>query len=141
MYNNIGEKIKLLAIVLCIVECVMAIFVGFILLAKLDMDDAWWCLFIIFFGPVFAYVSSWFMYGIGEAIQKLCEIEENTRPLAECNGENENFQAPNVQQNSYNNTYNNPNFKNVKYIYCPRCGTKHDSDYLHCPHCGHQYQL
>ena len=41
MYNNIGEKIKLLAVVLCIVECVMAIFVGFILLAKLDMDDAW----------------------------------------------------------------------------------------------------
>ena len=77
-YNEIGKKIKLLAKMSFIVEAIGAIITGIAFLIDWGLD-AWWALFIIFFGPIVAWVGSWLLYGFGEIIDKLCDIEENTR--------------------------------------------------------------
>ena len=74
MYDNIGGKIKGLAKATFIVEAIAAIIVGIVLL----VEEEWWCTLILFCGPIVAWVSSWLLYGFGEIIDKLCDIEHNT---------------------------------------------------------------
>jgi hypothetical protein len=76
MYDNIGEKIKSLAKANFFVEALAAIIVGIVLWIE---TEEWWCVLIILCGPIVALVSSWLLYGFGEIIDKLCDIEQNTR--------------------------------------------------------------
>ena len=78
MYDNIGRKIKGLAIVVFIVEAIAAIIGGIALMITLD-DLILLGLLVLLFGPLVAWVSSWLLYGFGEIIDKLCDIERNTR--------------------------------------------------------------
>ena len=77
LYENIGNKIKNLAIAFFIVQAIGAIITGLILLIDSGFEDAWWALFIILLGPVVAFVDSWLLYGFGEIVYKLTEIERN----------------------------------------------------------------
>ena len=76
MYDNIGEKIKGLARATFIVEAFASVITGIVL--WVDTEE-WWCALILFCGPIVAWVSSWLLYGFGEIIDKLCDIEQNTR--------------------------------------------------------------
>ena len=76
MYRDIGEKIKGLAIVIFFIEAIASVIGGFILWMD---NEEWWCILIIIIGPFLAWVSSWLLYGFGEIIDKLCDIERNTR--------------------------------------------------------------
>ena len=89
-YNNIGEKIKGLAIASFIVEAIGAVITGIILVAN---EEAYGIL-IVLFGPIVAWVSSWLLYGFGELISKTCDIEQNTRQIRQT--------ASNTQQNTSN---------------------------------------
>ena len=75
MYDNIGKKIKMLAKASFIVEAIAAIVVGLII--WIDTTD-WWYALIVFCGPIVAWVSSWLLYGFGELIDKVSDIERNT---------------------------------------------------------------
>ena len=75
MYEKIGEKIKGLAIATFIVEVIASVIIGIVFLA----DGEWMGILILFCGPIVAWVSSWFLYGFGEIIDKLCDIEQNPR--------------------------------------------------------------
>ena len=76
MYNNIGKKIKVLVIVLCILECIGAFVTGIIFVS--DSSDEEIGVIIMIAGPIFAWISSWFLYGYGEIIDKLQDIANNT---------------------------------------------------------------
>ena len=76
MYDNIGGKIKGLATATFIVEAIASVIAG---IALLIYTEEWWCTLILFCGPIVAWVSSWLLYGFGEIIDKLCDIEQNTR--------------------------------------------------------------
>ena len=76
MYNNIGKKIKALAKAAFVVEAIAAVIAGIILLIE---TEEWLYLLIVVLGPVVAWISSWLLYGFGEIIDKLCDIERNTR--------------------------------------------------------------
>ncbi|MBE6927360.1 MAG: hypothetical protein E7467_02535 [Ruminococcaceae bacterium] len=76
MFGNIGQKIKALAYVMFILEAVGAIFGGIVLLSEEVTTIG---LLVLFLGPVVAYLSAWMLYGFGEIIVKLKQIEENTR--------------------------------------------------------------
>jgi hypothetical protein len=76
MYDNIGEKIKGLAKATFIVETIASVITGIALWIE---TEEWWCALILFCGPIVAWVSSWLLYGFGEIIDKLCDIEQNTR--------------------------------------------------------------
>lgn len=75
MFENIGGKIKTLAKVLFWIEAIAAIIVGFALIG----DTNGLSLLYALAGGFVAWVSSWFLYGFGEIIDKLCAIERNTR--------------------------------------------------------------
>ena len=76
MYDNIGGKIKGLAKATFIVEAIAAVITGIVL--WIDTGELQYAL-ILFCGPIVAWVSSWLLYGFGEIIDKLCDIEQNTR--------------------------------------------------------------
>lgn len=78
MYDNIGGKIKGLAKAVFIVEATAAVITGIALVA-IDEDLILFGLLTLILGPAVAWVSSWFLYGFGELIDKVCEIATNTK--------------------------------------------------------------
>ena len=77
MYDNIGGKIKSLAVWMFIFEATGSIITGFVLMAE---EDALYILLVIF-GPIIAWVSSWILYAFGEMVEKTCDNENNTRHI------------------------------------------------------------
>ena len=78
MFNNISGQIKGLAKVLFWLEVIAAVITGIALMA-IDEDLILFGLLALILGPVVAWVSSCLLYGFGEIIDKLCDIERNTR--------------------------------------------------------------
>ena len=76
MYDSIGVKIKMLAKILFWLE-VVASFIAFVILLVNEITEI--ALIVIAVGPALSLFLSWFMYGFGEIIDKLQQIEENTR--------------------------------------------------------------
>ena len=74
MFDNVGVKIKGLAKALFIIETVLAVIAGFgvmLVASKLFVVGLW----ILLFGPIAAWISSLLIYGFGELIDKVCDIE------------------------------------------------------------------
>ena len=84
MFDNIGGKIKGLAQVTFVVEAIAAFITGITLMA-LDAELIPIGLLVIVVGPLVAWASSWLLYGFGELIDKICDIERNTRSAEEKN--------------------------------------------------------
>ena len=78
MYEDIGKKIKGLAKAVFIIEAIAAVIGGFVMMAE-DGDMALIGLLSITVGILVAWVSSWFVYGFGELIDKVCDIERHMR--------------------------------------------------------------
>ena len=80
MYNNIGSKIKTLAIILFVISVILGVVLAVHFLS-LD-DDAILCFYAflsVVGGVIIGWVSSMFLYGFGELIDKTTEIARNTR--------------------------------------------------------------
>ncbi len=75
MFDNIGQKIKTLAIILCVAECVVAIIGGFIAII-VDFDFFFVALLGVTAACAAAYVSSFLLVGFGELIIRVCSIDE-----------------------------------------------------------------
>ena len=78
MYDNIGGKIKGLAKATFIVEAIAAVITGIVLMC-IDEDLILYGILSLIVGPVLAWISSWLLYGFGELIDKVSDIERNTR--------------------------------------------------------------
>ena len=75
MFDNIGSKIKSLAMILFILG-VIASFVFAIYFFLIEEGILGVC--YLFLGPIVSYLSVLLLYGFGEIITKLTEIEKNT---------------------------------------------------------------
>ncbi len=80
-FKNIGGKIKFLAMILFVVEAIAALITGFVLMVT-DED-------LILYGflswiviPLFAWVSSWFLYAFGELVEDVHAIRNRIAPEA-----------------------------------------------------------
>lgn len=83
MFDNIGKKIKSLANVLCWVG-IVAYVIAAIIMISIGVDEyedglTIFGVILLFVGPLMSWISSFFMYGFGELIDKACDIERNTR--------------------------------------------------------------
>ena len=82
MFDNIGKKIKSLARVLCWVGVIVYVIAAIIMIVIgiEEYEDTLSALGVIllFVGPLMSWISSFFMYGFGELIDKVCDIERNT---------------------------------------------------------------
>ena len=66
MYDNIGGKIKSLAIVICVIEVIAAVIAGIVLIANDDTPNG---LLVMFVGPLAAWISSWLLFDFGQLIE------------------------------------------------------------------------
>lgn len=83
MFDNIGKKIKSLASILCWVGIIAYVIAAIIMIA-IGVDEyedglTAFGVILLFVGPLMSWISSFFMYGFGELIDKACDIERNTR--------------------------------------------------------------
>ena len=75
MYDNIGAKIKILAIVIAVLGAISSLIGGIILFIN-DMVERGFI--AIIGGVVLSWISTWVLYGFGELIIKTTEIADNT---------------------------------------------------------------
>lgn len=99
MYDNIGGKIKGLAIVTFIVEAIATVITGIVIMVFGDKRSiSILGLLVIVVGPIFAWISSWLLYGIGELIDKTCDIERNTHSIERKSGAQANVVSERVNR-------------------------------------------
>ncbi len=78
MFENVGRKIKGFVKIIFWIEAIASVVAGIVYMAT-AWDTQWIGLFIAAGGILVAWISSWMLYGYGEIIDKLIEIERNTR--------------------------------------------------------------
>lgn len=72
MYNEIGKKIKTLAKVLTVLGIVASVIYGIVILS---FEQNWGIIYILIM-PFLIWVGSFVLYGFGELIEKVCNIEK-----------------------------------------------------------------
>jgi len=109
VFNNIGKKIKSLATFVCILGVVLSITIG---LGQMIVDDETFVsgLFVLLVGPVISWLSTLILYGFGELIVKVTNIE---RVLCSTNTTNSNIGAYTCPVCNMENDTSSP---------CERCG-------------------
>lgn len=95
MYRNIGKKIKGLAIFFCVIGVVAQVILGIIFIftgtallnvaansypelkqiAPSTVTAAGIAVMVI--GAIITWISTWLLYGYGELIDKVCDIEDS----------------------------------------------------------------
>lgn len=84
LYEDIGAKIKSVAKWVFGVEAAMAILTGLIMIFASENGNGLLAgLGTMIVGPAVALVSSYFLYAVGEAVERICANEEHTRELLE----------------------------------------------------------
>jgi len=73
MFDNIGGKIKRLAVVLCIIGIVISVIIGSTMMQSEYLTTPG--ILVILAGFALAWISSFFTYGFGELIEKVGKIE------------------------------------------------------------------
>ena len=78
MYDNIGGKIKSLAVWTFIVEAIGSIITGIALGG--EEDELYFLLCLI--GPIVAWVSSWILYAFGEMVEDIHAMRKKITPAS-----------------------------------------------------------
>lgn len=79
MFTNVGKKIKILAVLLFALETIGSIIGAIALFAEGRDEEIIMGVILLFAGPLIALIGAWFLFGFGEIIDKLTDIERNTR--------------------------------------------------------------
>lgn len=84
MYSNIGGKIKVLAKIICIIGIIVSVIsgLGIIIVSSISYNpglSVFGGLLVIVLGILFSWLSTFFIYGFGELIEKVTEIESEIR--------------------------------------------------------------
>ena len=79
MWNNIGKKLKGLAMAMCILETIGGVITGIVMMVDGGDEEILIGFLIMALSFFVAWVSSWFLYGFGELVDKVTDIERNTR--------------------------------------------------------------
>ena len=77
MFDNIGEKIKTFAKVVCWIGIIVSFIFGVLLVNSSGLIG----ILTIVVGSLASWIGSFSLYGFGELIEKATEIAENTRPV------------------------------------------------------------
>ena len=78
MYDNIGRKLKGLATAFFIIGSVITVIIGFLYIASSEFLILTGVLYLVL-GPLASWCISLVLYGFGELIDKISDIEVNTR--------------------------------------------------------------
>ena len=78
MYTDIGKKIKGLTKAVVIIGIILCFIIGIVIMTS-DEDLIGIGLLVMVAGALVFWLSSWLLYGYGELIDKVSDIERNTR--------------------------------------------------------------
>ena len=78
MFDNIGNKIKTLALVTSIITIVACVFVSILMAVR---EQYWYAAVFVTLGPLFAWISSFLLYGFGQLIENSDKIANNTEDI------------------------------------------------------------
>lgn len=150
MFNNIGEKIKKLAEVLCYIGILLSAIVGLVVMfvggSSRSRVPLLIGLLIIFIGALISWVGSFFTYGFGELIVKVTEIEKNMHFISEdpkINSKQKDEQVetiknedqqPQVTSNINNTIIPSGQFGKFDYRKVEKHQTPSDNEWI-CPEC------
>jgi hypothetical protein len=81
MFDNIGEKIKMLAKVVCWIGIVASIIIGVVAAIGAGDIGIVICLLIVILGGLLSWVGSFVLYGFGELVQNSAIIAVNSKIL------------------------------------------------------------
>lgn len=163
MKENIGNTIKTIANICYIIGAIASIIIGLVLATEIGG----FFILISILLPLVLLVPYYLMFGFGEVIIKLYEIEENTRPQrpnrekahttnSKTSSKHQKTHPNSVSKSDLNsaNESAEESFEDLDEEYysdiddedslpqkkCPDCGNRHDFDYPKCPNCGHKYE-
>ena len=148
MWENISDKIKILAKIIAILGIISSLIAGIIftnqgfIINKESEGGELYLLIgfvIIIGGSIFSWVASWFMYGFGDIIEKITAIELNTRNgksiiITKDFGNNKSMLNEKNQTNKYYSNIENPDKK----WKCPKCNTENPNTTYTCNACGYK---
>lgn len=125
MFNNIGNKIKILAKVICWFGIILSVILGLYFSNVLSVESIFIKILFFILYSIIGSFSSWFgsfiLYGFGELIV-------NTKSIL--NNQNDTLDIlENISLNKQNY------IKNNKKWHCQKCGLEINEGYDKCPFC------
>ena len=152
MFENIGEKIKGLAKVICVIGIVFSVIYGLDIMME-GKDFVMTGLITAIVGSVISWISSFFTYGFGTLISNSEKIARNIESI-------DSYSEEMVKRNNQNKESNekvkeekkNENAKMTEEkieIKCPSCGIDlaynkdflKDKDKIECPMCKNEIDI
>ena len=152
MYEKVGEKIKIIAKVICVIGVVVSVIYG-IYMWTLSSELFFAGLLIAVIGSLASWVSSLFTYGFGVIISNTEAIKQNTEDASKkvLNITNNGFEKE-ISVNTTAKVSENESVVEVDErvsLKCPSCKTalSYSKDYIlknsetTCPMCGEKINL
>ena len=136
MWDNIGKKLKGVAKAMCILAAIGGVIASYLVWYNCYFEEEILIGFLIIALSLFvALVSSWFIYGFGELVEKVSDIERNTR-----GGERKSEATESERKVEAKELYDLDVFANVN---CPKCSEKFSfrvgTNEISCPHCHYHW--
>ncbi len=132
MFNNIGDKIKKLAMVSTILGIIISVIYGIVLMAS-DNDLIFVGLLVIVLGSLLFWIGSFTLYGFGEMINQLEYSNSNSKKIYDLLNKKESFSTNCIPQHVEKPS--EPQKSEHKWI-CNSCGKLRDKS--PCPYCGNE---
>lgn len=132
MFDNIGEKIKALAAVICIVGMI-----SFVILGVTLFDTSFWlALLTIVAGCLGSWTGSFCLYGFGELIEETTLNRIASEKIMKLLEQSENKEASKVQKTMYDIKLGATTSAGDGAWTCKNCGTENGRLAVFCRNCG-----
>lgn len=156
MFDNIGDKIKKLAKVETVIGIGISIIMGFLLLVNGSIHSIFTGILVMILGVLISWVSSFALYGFGELIEKVSQMDRCMRELREekksQSVQGQVFVQRWVEQPAQahedkaaekrNETYvETPKYEELKDWRCYYCKTLNDKESKKCKYCGQMKRI
>ena len=127
MYDKIGKKIQVLAILIFIFGSIIGVIAGIV---YMFVSNSMLLGFVIFIASIpGSLIPSWLLYGFGEIIEKLRIIEYNTR-------ENKTPETNTQIERTKRSTIEIGRKKNTESVFSKSSSSGSSSERKICPYCG-----
>ena len=114
MFNNIGNKIKILAVVISIITIVCCVFIA---IYNLSEGAYLYALIYAVVGPMLAWISSFLLYGFGQLIENSDKMAQDTddivRQLTDLRQTNENSKNSEITETNTSTEKPQPKAENL----------------------------
>lgn len=106
MFNNIGRKVKIMAVIFCLLGIVASVTLAFVLIS--NEKTSWTGFLILFIGPFSSWLSSLALYAIGQSAENTDEMMRKVQEFIAQQGKSETTE--NTEVKSQENTLKLPNY-------------------------------